>query len=72
MDNDRKDKSNKYVSRNNEIANCPFCRGVIFRDLKFNGDLGKASFEMRCPHCQKNILIVVDEGCIIVEKSSHE
>jgi len=60
--------SNKYVSKKGEgIANCPVCRGVLFRDLKIDKENCRISLMMRCPHCQKNIPLKLDivEGAVI-------
>ncbi|OGY62379.1 MAG: hypothetical protein A2745_02180 [Candidatus Harrisonbacteria bacterium RIFCSPHIGHO2_01_FULL_44_13] len=53
----------KYISKKqNGTANCPFCRGVLFRDLKVNKETGSVSFTMRCPHCQKDVPVTLDQG----------
>ena len=62
----------KYISKKEDgVANCPFCRGVIFRDLKIDEVTGRASFVMRCPHCQKDVEIIFDKEAII-QKSHNE
>lgn len=58
----------KYVSRKDGriTANCPYCRGVLFRDFKIGEGLNKGSFLMRCPHCQKDVPIAFDDGNVVV------
>ena len=50
------------------VGNCPFCRGVILKDFKFNKESGATSFLMRCPHCQKNIRVEIGEADIKIHK----
>ena len=62
----------KYFSgRHGEgIGTCPYCRGVIFRNLRRTSH-GNVSFFfcMRCPHCQKNINIRFDnDSDVVIEK----
>ena len=55
-------------NKNDKVGNCPFCRGVIFKDFKVNKEKGETSFLMRCPHCQKDIRVMVGESDIKVKK----
>ena len=58
----------KYIKNNNEIGHCPSCRGVLFRDVKFEDSERKIFFKMRCPHCQKYTKVTIDlsSGKIII------
>lgn len=60
----------RYVNKKvDSIVNCPFCRGVILRDFKVDKTTGNTTFTMRCPHCQKNILLnIKKDGAIIIEQ----
>ena len=59
----------KYVSKKSDgIANCPHCRGVVFRDVKIERDDYKASLLMRCPHCQKEVAVTIVKGAVIIHK----
>lgn len=60
--------NNKSKKDGDGIGNCPFCRGVIFKDFKVHQETREASFLMRCPHCQKDIRVIVDEADIKVQK----
>lgn len=66
--------SKKYVSRKDDkvLANCPFCRGVIFRDFKIDEDLHKWSFLMRCPHCRKDVPVAFADGGVAVGEAGSE
>lgn len=58
MDEDNK----KHISKRGsmKIANCPNCRGVLFKEFNFESSIGEVSFIMRCPHCQKNIIVTIN------------
>ncbi|MBU6142273.1 hypothetical protein KGO95_04170 [Patescibacteria group bacterium] len=57
-----KKEERKHVSKRGamRIANCPHCRGVLFKDFTIDVAVGEVSFIMRCPHCQKNILVTIN------------
>ncbi len=61
MDEDKKEPG-KYVSKKGSmrIANCPHCRGVLFKEINIESATGEVSFIMRCPHCQKNIIVTIN------------
>lgn len=59
----------KYLSEKpDHIAHCPSCRGVILRDAKIDSEKCRASFMMRCPHCQHDVAIVIDKGLVNVKE----
>ncbi len=59
--------SEKYVNRELDgVGHCPFCRGVIIKNFKASDGGCLAEFSMRCPHCQKNMRISVENGKIII------
>lgn len=39
-----------------KIGICPHCTNFIFKDAVFNSE---ATFSMRCPHCNKNLKVIV-------------
>jgi len=49
----------KYINTFNNLAHCPFCRGVILKDLKVDLEAQKTSFLVRCPHCKKDISVTL-------------
>lgn len=55
-------ESGKHVSKqgNMKLANCPNCRGVLFKEIEIDSSMGEVSFIMRCPHCQKNIIVTIN------------
>ena len=60
----------KYVHKKGEIVHCPFCRGVILRDLRPESNT-QDSFVLRCPHCQCDIKLTIgNNGKIIIEKDN--
>ncbi len=38
------------------LGNCPHCTNIIFKDAVFNSE---AMFSMRCPHCNKNLKVII-------------
>lgn len=52
----------KHISKKGsmKIANCPSCRGVLFKEFNIEVAVGEVSFIMRCPHCQKNIIVTIN------------
>lgn len=61
----------KYISKKGDgVGNCPFCRGVILKDFRFDEATGKTTFTMRCPHCQQNIMVILDKGKIVIQEPS--
>ncbi len=58
----------RYVNRKDGAitANCPFCRGVIFRDFKLGNRSNSWSFLMRCPHCQRDVPVMFEDGVVTV------
>ena len=52
----------KYISKKGsvKIANCPNCRGVLFKEINIEAATGEVSFIMLCPHCQKNIIVTIN------------
>lgn len=55
-----KQKKYAYYSGNaGGIGTCPWCRGVILKDLNLGESAHNFSFTMRCPHCKKDIRIKV-------------
>lgn len=59
--------SDKYISEGQKIANCPFCRGVIFQDFIVD-DSGSMHLVMRCPHCQQDLEIIVEDDHVTIGK----
>lgn len=57
-----KNESGKHLSKRGsmQIANCPHCRGVLFKEINIDVSTGEVSFIMRCPHCQKNIIVTIN------------
>lgn len=57
-----KEEKRKHLSKRGkmQIANCPYCRGVLFKDFNIDVATGEVSFIMRCPHCQKNIIVTIN------------
>ncbi|MDE2001167.1 MAG: hypothetical protein KGI60_01205 [Patescibacteria group bacterium] len=53
----------KFISKRglSKIANCPHCRGVLFKNFTIDAATGEVSFIMRCPHCQKNIVVTIND-----------
>ena len=45
------------------LGNCPHCTNIIFKDAVFNSE---ASFSMRCPHCNKNLKVIIKRRIDIV------
>lgn len=63
----------KYLSgKPDHIAHCPSCRGVILRDAVIASDECRVSFTMRCPHCQKDVMILVEDGAVSVKEFAKE
>lgn len=59
----------KYLSEKpDHIAHCPVCRGVILRDAVIDSNICKVKFTMRCPHCQKDVVIFIADGVINVKE----
>lgn len=59
----------RYVfEKPDHIAHCPACRGVVLRDVKIDEERGKGSFTMRCPHCQRDVMIEIDKGLVGVKE----
>ena len=61
---------NAYYKKTDGVGHCPLCRGVVFKDLKkvfIDKENGDVSFIMRCPHCQKEVFVMLDvhDGVII-------
>ncbi len=63
-------EAKKYLNEGKGIGSCPFCRGVLFKDFKFDDRNGAATFLMRCPHCQKDVEIVIHHGALLVKKKN--
>jgi hypothetical protein len=38
------------------LGNCSHCTNIIFKDAVFNSE---AMFSMRCPHCNKNLKVII-------------
>ena len=49
--------------------NCPYCTKIIFKDASFNSE---ASFSMRCPHCNKNLKVIIKYKVDITILPAHE
>lgn len=63
----------RYVNKENPsgiIANCPVCRGVLFRDLRMPAFADGISFLLRCVHCQNIVPVKIRAGRLIIEKLS--
>ncbi|MEN9613714.1 MAG: hypothetical protein RLZZ347_21 [Candidatus Parcubacteria bacterium] len=45
------------------LGNCPHCTNIIFKDAVFNSE---AAFSMRCPHCNKNLKVIIKTRIEIV------
>ncbi len=45
------------------LGNCPHCTNIIFKDAVFNSE---ATFSMRCPHCNKNLKVIIRQRVEIV------
>lgn len=59
----------KYFSEEpDHIAHCPTCRGVILRDAKFDVETAIISFTMRCPHCRRDVEILLDRGSVKIAR----
>ena len=59
----------RYVNKKEDgtiTANCPFCRGVIFRDFTIGNRSNSWSFLMRCPHCQRDVPVTFEDGIVTV------
>lgn len=61
----------KYLSEKpNHIAHCPSCRGVVLRDAVIDSETCRVSFTMRCPHCQGDVMILVENGTVNVKETA--
>lgn len=52
-----------YIDGKADIANCPHCTKIIFKDATF--ECG-ASFSTRCPHCNKAVRVIVKHKVEII------
>ncbi len=52
----------KYVHKKGAIMHCPFCRGVILRDLSLVSTQDEVSFMIRCAHCPRHIHVAIRDG----------
>lgn len=59
---EKSQESGKHLSKRGsmKLANCPNCRGVLFKEISIEAATGEVSFIMRCPHCQKNIIVTIN------------
>jgi protein-disulfide isomerase len=49
------------------IINCPYCSGPVLKGLEELRDVAiTVSFESRCPHCQKNVAVVLKSERIVI------
>ena len=62
----RRTDTNQAHQKNNKIGHCPFCHGIILRDSSFEEKSHLLSFKMRCPHCQKDVLLKIKDGSILI------
>ncbi len=51
------------------VANCPHCTKIIFKDGVFNSE---ASFSTRCPHCNKSVKVIVKHKLEIILIAVHD
>lgn len=59
----------KYLSEKpDHIAHCPSCRGVVLRDAVIDSEACRVSFTMRCPHCQEDVAICIENGVVNVKE----
>jgi len=56
---------NKYINKSKDIAHCPFCRGVLLKNFKVEEKEGVITFTTRCPHCQKDVEVVIHKDLIV-------
>lgn len=50
------------------LGNCPHCTNIIFKDAVFNSE---ATFSMRCPHCNKNLKVIIRQKIEITIMPAH-
>lgn len=63
-----RNKTRMDAEEKTNLGNCPHCTNIIFKDGVFNSE---ATFSMRCPHCNKNLKVIVKTKIEIIILPAH-